>query len=862
MRYLFILLLLQPLAYFCQSDVQGHMNFQTRWMVEQKSDHEVVSMFIRGDVHQITDYLKGQGRPIKGQVKNLIYTNLSISEIKFLAKQNFVEGFEWEWGRKQLMNDTMLVKNKVEEVHSGMAPLPQAYTGKGVISGVIDTGIDPLHRDFQNLDSSTRVMALWDQTLPFDASLTPSFGYGQEFDSAMINTGPIAHFDGDAHGTGVASVMAGNGWHSGELKGVASESDLVVVELDFSGANLNASVDAFKYIYDFADVAGMPCVINASYGDYLGSHDGLDAMTLFLDSLLDEKPGRFFVAAAGNSGDWGPYHVRHTNSGVTDTSFTWFEPNPSSTVGNTVFLDIWGDTANMNNLNFSIGADHKTTYAHGGHLNFRNIIADGMVGTTIYDSIMNGGKMAPVEIYTELRGGQYNLQVYLPGIDSANYNYSLISTGTGEFDLWSISYLGIFVGSDIVWLSDIVNDPLPASGPWPDVSHYHIPDSAQSIVTGFQCNENVVTVGQYVNRANYTDFLGAVQTSPQLTDSLAMNSSAGPTRLGLHKPDVNSTGFWVMSALPVSTATTMQGGPNAWRLIQSGYHTRRAGTSFSSPVVAGLGVLLLEKCPNTTAQEFVSLLHATSYGDQYTGVLPNYRWGYGKTDAFALLTATNVNPNVVGDTAFCYGGMTTLTTDSTYSLYDWNGGSAAASVVVDSTVAGYLLVENSMGCKSDTVWYNVEEYGQQVPATIVENMDTVSTNFADSIQWYLDGAPVSGATDTVYLTVASGYYMAEHIDSNGCSVFSDSIWVSISEMNETEIIYSLFPNPADKRINFSSSEFIDKIELRDVRGRIILSKTVQSLNGELDLTDLATGSYIVKFISGKESHISKIQVVR
>ncbi|MBL4706152.1 MAG: S8 family serine peptidase, partial [Flavobacteriales bacterium] len=671
MRYLIATLLLLPFALIAQNDIKEHLNFQTKWMVSQKSDQDQVSIFIRGDVNQINKYLNVIGRKSKAQLGNLVLVNLTIGDVKFLAKQDYVEGFEWEWGRNTLMSDSMLLKNNVLNVHAGTSPLIQPFTGKGVISGVIDTGIDPLHRDFQNADSSTRILAIWDQTLPFDASLTPSFGYGQVFDSSLINAGPIAHFDGDTHGTGVAGVMAGNGQHSGALAGVAIESDIVAVELDFSGANTTASVDAFKYIYDVADSYGMPCVINASYGDYLGSHDGKDATSLFLDSLMNEQAGRLFVAAAGNSGDWGPYHLKHIVTGPADTSFTWFVPNTNSSSGNSVFLDIWADTADLNNLNFSIGADHNTTFAHADHLNFRNIIADGLVGTTIVDSLMNGGKMAEVLIYTELRGGQYNLQIFIPSVDSMDYNYSIISTGTGTMDLWSSIYLGVVIGPDVVWLSQIVKDGLPGSGTWPSMSVYHLPDSNQSMVSGFQCLANVATVGQYVNRSEYTDFLSAVQVCPQLTDSIAMNSSAGPTRLGLMKPDVNSTGFWVMSALPVSTAITMQGSGSAWRLIQSGFHTRRAGTSFSSPAVAGIGALLLEKCPNLTASEFINLLHTTSFADAYTGTLPNNRWGYGKTDAFAMLNATNVNPNVVGDTVFCFGKTTSLSTDSTYALYNW-----------------------------------------------------------------------------------------------------------------------------------------------------------------------------------------------
>jgi len=865
MRHFILLTILIPLLSVAQHNNSAHMNFQTRAMVQNRLPDDQVSIFVRGDVNRIKEYLESANAKIKGQLRNLILTELTIRDVLYLSEQEFIEGFEFEWGRNLVMNDSMLLKNNVAAVHSGVHPLPTSYSGKDVISGVIDTGIDPLHRDFQNMDSSTRILRIWDQTLVFDPVLTPSFGYGQEFDSSSINAGTYAHLDSDNHGTGVASVMAGNGWHSGELKGVAPESDLVIVELDFTGANLTASVDAFKYIYDVADSEDKPCVINASYGDYLGSHDGLDATALFLDSLIDEKPGRLFVAAAGNSGDWGPYHLKHAVSGA-DTNFTWFSPNSSSTAGSTVFLDIWADTADLNDLSFSIGADHNTSFAHGGHLIFRNVLADNLIGNTVIDTIFSSGnKMAEVQLYTELRGGQYNLQIYLPNIDSTNYNYSLISVGDGELDLWSISYLGLYFGSDIVWLSNMVNSGFPVTGTWPSISNYQLPDSSQSVVSGFQCSDRVVTVGQYVNRSEYTDFLGDVQVCPQLTDSLAMNSSAGPTRSGRLKPDVNSTGFWVMSALPVDRAISMQGGSSAWRLIQSGFHTRRAGTSFSSPVVAGLGALLLEKCPELTAQEFVGYLHSTSYADQYTGALPNNRWGYGKTDALALLSATNLNPNVIGDTSFCFGGSTVLATDSVYANYNWNGLGSTSTYQYYSSTTGFLIVQDDRGCLSDTVFYTLVEHDSIPVPVIVDNGDgSATTALSDSIQWYSNGSIAVGENDTVYIASdPTGVWVyAEHIDSNGCSVFTDSVFISSASMSEYDIEYLLFPNPVMDKLQISSSTKIDFVELVDLNGKLIMKSFVNGLEGEINLSQVVRGVYILRIINEKESHIVKIQVSR
>ncbi|MFT7613388.1 MAG: hypothetical protein ACI9J3_002361 [Parvicellaceae bacterium] len=863
MRYLIILLLLFPLVGYSQSDQKEFMNLQTKMLVQQKSDHEMVSIFIRGDVNRINGYLKSKGRLVKGQVKNLVLAEVEILDIKFLAKQNFIEGFEFEWGKRTILGDSLLIKNNAIAVHAGQSPLFKGYSGKNVISGVVDTGIAMEHMDFRNADSSTRIMAIWDQTLPI-GPLTPSFGYGEAFDSSHVNAGTTTHYDNSGHGSGVAGVMAGNGSHSSKYIGLAPESDIIAVKLDFSGVNLTASVDAFKYIYDLADSYNKPCVINASYGDYLGSHDGLDATALFLDSLINDKPGRLFVAAAGNSGDWGPYHLKHQVS--SDTNFTWFVPNPTSSAGNTVFIDLWADTADLSNLNFSIGADHNVTFAHAGHLNFRNIIADGLVGSTIYDSVMSGtNKLADVEIYTELRGGQYNLQIYLPDVDSMDYNYSLVSTGSGTYDLWTAPWLGLEIGPDVVWLSDMVKSGLPTSGTWPSMSSYHLPDSAQSVVSGFQCHPNVVATGHYVQASGYTNYLGAFQLCPELTDSIAMNSSAGPNRQGVVKPDVTSTGRWVLGTYPITKSITVQGGANAWKLSQTGFHLIRSGTSFSSPSVAGIGALLLEKCPTITQQEFISLLKSTSFGDGFSGPVPNNRWGYGKTDAFAVLNATNLSPNVIGDSAFCFGEVTSLSTDSTYDNYNWDGATTSNTIVLDSTSGGFLIVENLNGCKSDTVLYSVVEH--PLPAVpFISNLGTgnLLTSNSDSIQWYVDGSAIIGENDTSFIHTGPTFpasIMVEHIDSNGCSSFSDSLMVT-SLFENSKLDYSVFPNPATDHLFIESADVIDKITIRDINGKIIRVEIVQKKIHRLLVQGLESGLYTIQIRSGKNVGNSKFQVLR
>ena len=173
---------------------------------------------------------------------------------------------------------------------------PFSLSGRGVLVAVIDSGIDYTLSDFRREDGSTRIRVLWDQTIEG----RPPEGYliGTEYTQEEINRAlslsarpeqlaALPSRDVSGHGTAVAGVAAGNG----QYQGVAPESELLIVKLGMPReegfprtTELMQAVDyAVKKALEFQ----MPVVINLSFGNTYGAHDGTSLLELFLTNIAN-----------------------------------------------------------------------------------------------------------------------------------------------------------------------------------------------------------------------------------------------------------------------------------------------------------------------------------------------------------------------------------------------------------------------------------------------------------------------------------------------------------------------------------------------------------------------------------------------
>ncbi|CUX46384.1 S8 family peptidase [Clostridium sp. C105KSO13] len=196
--------------------------------------------------------------------------------------------------------------------------------GENIMIGFLDTGIDYTNPIFLNLDNTTRIAGIWDQTIQ-TGTPPPNFLYGSEYTSDMINEAlasedPLSivpSTDEVGHGTFVASMAAGSGNPDQEFIGAAPESTIAVVKLKQAKQYLRdfyfipEYVDCFqendillglRYLNELATKMNMPLVICIAVGTNWGGHISLLPLTRVLENY-GLQINRVPVIGVGNEAD-------------------------------------------------------------------------------------------------------------------------------------------------------------------------------------------------------------------------------------------------------------------------------------------------------------------------------------------------------------------------------------------------------------------------------------------------------------------------------------------------------------------------------------------------------------------------------
>lgn len=476
-------------------------------------------------------------------------------------------------------------------------------SGRGVIVGFIDTGIDYTNDAFKNNTGQTRIIGIWDQT---DNTGEPPEGflYGSEYDMDAINRALqsdnprniVPHNDENGHGTFLAGVACGKYNEQQDFIGSAPESLIAMVKLKPAKRYLkdyfliedgepvyqeNDIMLAASYLRELKIKYDMPVVIVLGLGSGSGDRAGGSPLAQHLDAL-GQYVGQCVVVCSGNEGN----ERLHYSGSVEDGSSEDVEIRVGEN-SNGFVLELWGNTPDLFSVSFvsPLGESVPRIPARKDVSERVNFLLEGTYIDVDYKLVESGN------------GGELIFMRFVnpsPGIWTVKVYGSFILSG--RFNIWS--NLRQFMDSETYFLK-----------PDPDMT-LTVPSSS----------EGVITVGGFDNNSN----------------AIYPRTGRGFTNDNNVKPDLVAPSVNVF-------------GPDVGRGVEgSGGFTRKTGTSVGTALVAGCCAQMLEWGVVDANEPYMKTAYIKNYlirGAQRDRdvTYPSRQWGYGKIDvfnSFLILTRT------------------------------------------------------------------------------------------------------------------------------------------------------------------------------------------------------------------------------
>ena len=476
---------------------------------------------------------------------------------------------------------------------AGILPIQNYPTlqlkGKGTLIGFLDSGIDYANPVFRNLDGSTRIAAIWDQTVQ-SGSPPEGFAYGTEFTEEQINEAlaeenplsVVPSSDDTGHGTYTASLAAGSGNPQEQFLGAAPEASIAVVKLKQAKRYLRdyyfipdsavcyQETDlmlGLKYLNDLADSLNLPLVVCVTVGSSMGGHIGTLPFSYLIEGY-STRANHVTVIGTGNEADK-RHHYFNTIADMAD------KKDVEIRVGENVSgfsLELWTDIPNILSISILSPSGENTS-----RIPFR-------VGASAeIDFLFERTKVSvDYRLLVEKSTSElifFRFDAPAPGI--WKIIIEPLTLADGRFHMWLP--VTEFLSGEVYFL-----EPDP---------YYTLTNPATT--------ESPVIVSYYNGN----------------TDALSQASGRGYTRFQQINPNISAPGVDVTGALP------------------GGRFASRTGASAAASITAGAVALILEwlltyeNVPGIDSYQIKSLLILGAVRPN-TMEYPNREWGYGQLNLY------------------------------------------------------------------------------------------------------------------------------------------------------------------------------------------------------------------------------------
>lgn len=539
---------------------------------------------------------------------NTATVRVSLDELRTLAAAEGVKYVQLTAGASLALNNAR-AEAGVDDVHNGVS-LPQSYTGKGVVVGIVDTGFDYLHSAFRNpADGSLRIKSVWEQdkSAKLDGAEAPEkFGYGIELNTPELLSKAQADRSDLSHGTHVACIAAGSDdYKDGAYVGTAPDADIVIVAADMENFSSADIANGVQYIYDYAEKVGKPCVVNLSICNHDGPHDGTSTFDVMTSEM--QGPGRLLVGAAGNDRTK-KFHVARAFESADDAPLKTLVDYSLGMYSTGSTIDVWGEK----DSDFTV------------ELSLYGVKSGKVISSTV---------VYPAEGVTEVSFGKYATGSYKVASEISPLNGKTHVTLSPELtNVRKDYYAAITVTPKSKGQVDIWTNPDYLILGARRVEGFSEPDASSSTIGEIGgTGKRIVSVGSYNTYVNSDYATDAEASADDVVGGLSHFSSYGPTADGRIKPDVAAPGSLILSAVSnFDGSYGLKVVDKKYMYDRQNLYAYKEGTSMASPFVTGVVATWLQAYPELTPEQLHEIIESTGRKDDFSSTAPDNNWGYGK----------------------------------------------------------------------------------------------------------------------------------------------------------------------------------------------------------------------------------------